>query len=167
MARPYTFDPDTALEAAMNVFWRDGYDLASLSELQDAMGIKRGSLYHEYGSKKRLFLKALNRYVVECVDPGVDLLLSANIPGRERINRFFEMVPASEPRGCLLCNTAAGAAGTDSDVRAAVSEQIMRLRRGFNAALSDEVPDKACREIEAAQLTQQYIGQRVEARASA
>lgn len=151
----------------MNVFWRDGYDLASLSELQDAMGIKRGSLYQEYGSKKRLFLRALDRYVVECVDPGVDLLLSADMPGRERINRFFEMIPTSESRGCLLCNTAAGAAGTDSNIREAVAEQIARLRQGFTAALSDEFPEEARREIEAARLTQQYIGQRVEARAAA
>ena len=50
MARPYSFDPEIALEAAMTVFWRDGYDLASITDLQNAMGIKRGSLYQEFGS---------------------------------------------------------------------------------------------------------------------
>ncbi len=148
----------------MNVFWRSGYDLASMSDLQDAMGIKRGSLYQEFGSKKRLFLKALERYVAECVDPGVALLTATDLPGHERISRFFKMIPADEHRGCLLCNTAAGAAGTDTEIHEAVAAQIARLRRGFSAALCDAIPDEAKRESEAARLTQQYIGRRVEAR---
>ena len=164
MARPYTFDPEVALEAAMHVFWRDGYDLASLSGLQKEMGIQRGSLYQEFGSKKELFLKALDFYVRHYVDPGIDLLTQSEGSGSERIKRFFGLVPANETRGCLLCNSAAGAAGTDIDVRQAISAQLERLRGAFEAALTDEIVDRDERRKKAEQYTQLYVGKRVEAR---
>lgn len=169
MARPYSFDPEAALEAAMHVFWRDGYDLASLATLQAAMGIQRGSLYQEYGSKKGLFLKALALYVRKFVDPGVALLTQSDRPGEDRIRDFFDQVPADEPRGCLLCNSAAGAAGTDADIRETIAAQLERLRAAFGVALvdADADADDATRRAEAERLTRVYIGQRVEARAAA
>ena len=167
MARPYTFDREAAVEAAMHVFWRDGYDLASLSDLQDAMGIQRGSLYKAFGSKKKLFLKAFDLYVERFVDPGIELLSQSGRSGGDRIKRFFEMIPPNESRGCLLCNSAAGAAGTDDDVRRAVFAQLERLRRAFDAALTDENPDPTKRRLDAERLAQRYIGTRVEARAAA
>ncbi|WP_350335550.1 TetR/AcrR family transcriptional regulator [Coralliovum pocilloporae] len=165
MARPYSFDPEAALDAAMHVFWRDGYDLASLSDLQKAMGIQRGSLYQEFGSKKLLFLKAFERYVTLFVDPGIAILSQSDCSGQERIRRFFDMAPADETRGCLLCCSAAGAAGTDKDIRQAVSVQLDRLRSAFEKALIEENTDPDDRRAEAARLTQLYIGKRVEARA--
>lgn len=164
MARPYSFDPQAALNAAMHVFWRVGYDLASLTELQNAMGIQRGSLYQEFESKKNLFLKALELYVVQFVDPGITLLNNTDFTGRERIKRFFDMIPSDENRGCMLCNSAAGAAGTDRDVRDAVSVQLERLRDAFSKALISDYTKADERRAEAERLTQLYIGKRVEAR---
>src|SRR5690349_21378862 len=60
--RPRAFDESTALDAAMEVFWRKGYEGASLSDLTDAMGINRPSLYAAFGNKEDLFEKALDRY---------------------------------------------------------------------------------------------------------
>jgi AcrR family transcriptional regulator len=53
---------DKALDAAMQVFWRNGYEGASLSDLTQAMGINRPSLYAAFGDKGTLFRKALDRY---------------------------------------------------------------------------------------------------------
>lgn len=61
--RPRGFDADLALDAAVDVFWRRGYDGASLSELTTAMGINRPSLYAAFGGKEQLFQSALDRYV--------------------------------------------------------------------------------------------------------
>lgn len=60
--RPRAFDEDQALDAAIDVFWRLGYEGASLSELTQAMGINKPSLYLVFGSKEQLFVRALGRY---------------------------------------------------------------------------------------------------------
>jgi AcrR family transcriptional regulator len=65
MGRPREFDVDTALARALEVFWRQGYEGASLGDLTAAMGINRPSLYAAFGNKESLFRKALQRYTDE------------------------------------------------------------------------------------------------------
>jgi len=60
--RPRAFDTEEALDSAMEVFWRKGYLGTTLSDLTDAMGINRPSLYAAFGNKKSLFRKVLDRY---------------------------------------------------------------------------------------------------------
>src|SRR6266404_2093420 len=66
--RPRSFDLDKALEAAMQVFWRKGYEGASLSDLTKAMHINRPSLYAAFGDKEALFRKALDCYVARTME---------------------------------------------------------------------------------------------------
>ncbi|BAY20324.1 transcriptional regulator [Calothrix sp. NIES-2100] len=61
--RPRLFDIDKALDQALKVFWRKGYEGTSLSDLTEALGITRPSLYAAFGNKEDLFRKALDRYV--------------------------------------------------------------------------------------------------------
>ena len=60
--RPREFCPDQALASALQVFWTKGYEGASLSDLTDAMGITRPSLYAAFGNKEALFRQALDLY---------------------------------------------------------------------------------------------------------
>ncbi len=62
MPRPRTFDADTALDAALEVFWTHGFDGCSIQDLLDAMNINRQSLYNTFGDKRTLFLRVLKRY---------------------------------------------------------------------------------------------------------
>lgn len=61
--RPRSFNEETVLDAALNVFWRCGFQNASLSELTKATGLSKPSLYGAFGDKKSLYLRALQRYV--------------------------------------------------------------------------------------------------------
>src|SRR5437899_2320898 len=63
VGRPRAFDIDKALDRALKVFWRKGYEGASLPDLTRAMGINRPSLYAAFGNKEALFRKAIDRYV--------------------------------------------------------------------------------------------------------
>jgi AcrR family transcriptional regulator len=62
IGRPREFDIDKALERAMGLFWRQGYEGTSLADLTRELGLTRPSLYAAFGSKEGLFLKALDLY---------------------------------------------------------------------------------------------------------
>ncbi|MFW7222099.1 TetR/AcrR family transcriptional regulator [Citrobacter sp. BNK-42] len=64
--RPKSFDRTEALTKAMEVFWKYGYEPASLSSLRQAMGISSASLYNIWSSKEELFKDALNLYIEKC-----------------------------------------------------------------------------------------------------
>jgi AcrR family transcriptional regulator len=102
--RPRGFDPDTALERALLVFWEQGYEGASLATLTEAMGISTTSMYATFGNKEELFRKALERYtegpsayVVQALDEPTALdVATAIIAGTIRTTTR----PAG-PHGCL------------------------------------------------------------------
>ena len=62
MARPREFDSDTALDGAIDIFWRRGYEGTNLPDLLKAMSLTRGSFYAAYGDKHSVFVAALTRY---------------------------------------------------------------------------------------------------------
>ncbi|HTI86589.1 MAG TPA: TetR/AcrR family transcriptional regulator [Alphaproteobacteria bacterium] len=63
VGRPRAFDREEALDKALEVFWRQGYEATSIAELTKAMGINPPSLYAAFGNKEALFRQALDRYV--------------------------------------------------------------------------------------------------------
>jgi AcrR family transcriptional regulator len=67
--RPRTFDPDVALQQALDVFWERGYDGTSLNDLADAMGIASASIYACFGSKEDLFRKVMVLYGTTSGEP--------------------------------------------------------------------------------------------------
>ena len=106
--RPRKFDTDKALESAMLVFWHNGYEGSSLSELTAAMNINRPSLYGTFGDKEQLFYQVLDRYLSDYGTKGVQRLLEfSNI--QEAIAAFFDCIvkqltDSQLPSGCLIAN---------------------------------------------------------------
>jgi AcrR family transcriptional regulator len=62
VGRPREFDTEQALDRAMELFWRKGYEGTSLTDLTDELGVTRPSLYAAFGNKETLFRLALDRY---------------------------------------------------------------------------------------------------------
>lgn len=176
MARPREFDTIKALDGAMDVFWAQGYDGASLPDLLAGMGITRGSLYKAFTDKKTLFLTILEHYEKEQVAMAVTVLTNADIPdGLDRIKGIFQFVVATvrrgDRRGCLLCTAAAGPANDDPEISAAVARLLDQMEAGFLAALNAS-PRFAGRPAEtrmtmAYLLVTQYIGLRILTRSQA
>jgi AcrR family transcriptional regulator len=103
--RPRTFNVNDALDSAMDVFWRKGYEGASLADLTAAMGINSPSLYAAFGSKEGLFRAVLDHYD-ESKREFLDRILAAPT-AHEVARRFLEGVAdyAADPKnlpGCLL-----------------------------------------------------------------
>ncbi|MER7681225.1 TetR/AcrR family transcriptional regulator [Streptomyces sp. NPDC096934] len=118
MARTKEFDPDAALQSALELFWRRGYEATSMADLVEHLGIGRASIYATFGSKHELYLKALDRYV-EMRDPLVLEELSQPGPAmpaiRSVVRRFAAEATSPEVRqvGCFITNTAAELAPHD------------------------------------------------------
>jgi AcrR family transcriptional regulator len=102
--RPREFDETDALNAAMLVFWRQGYEGTSLTDLTDAMGITRPSLYAAFGNKESLFRQVLDLYEREKLSYVAEALTAPTARGvAERLLRgaLERQVSGGEPRGCL------------------------------------------------------------------
>ena len=139
MPRPKAFDPDAALQKAMQVFWERGYEATSVQDLVQGMGINRFSLYSTFGDKHRLFVAALERYRETVV---ADLVgeLEQSTAGLAAIRRFFARLvkffaSAQGWRGCLITNTAVELAPHDPQAAAKVQDYVVRLEEAFYRVL--------------------------------
>src|ERR1700676_5554651 len=142
VGRPRAFDPEEALDCAMQVFWRKGYLGTSLSDLTDAMGINRPSLYAAFGNKKSLFRKALNRYFK---GPSAYLNAALQEPtARAVAERLFQSVidllsDPQTPTTCLWVHSALSCG--DDPLRKEFATQragaIAGLRKRFQRAIAE------------------------------
>jgi AcrR family transcriptional regulator len=142
--RPREFDMEEALDAALKVFWRKGYEGASLSDLTEAMGINRPSLYAAFGDKEALFQKVLCRYVE---GPAGYMLEALEEPAARRVaegllNRAVDLVTdPRNPRGCLLVQGALVCGDTAASVRQELAARRTaaeaKIRARFERAKAD------------------------------
>ncbi|BAC49138.1 transcriptional regulatory protein [Bradyrhizobium diazoefficiens USDA 110] len=105
MGRPREFDAETALDQAMEVFWRHGYEGATIAQLTEAMGINPPSLYACFGNKEGLLKAALDRYT-KLRNVWMDGVVSAPT-AREVAERMLmgiadKQTDPANPPGCLL-----------------------------------------------------------------
>jgi AcrR family transcriptional regulator len=132
--RPRAFDVDAALDQALIVFWRQGYEGTAVSDLTSALGINRPSLYAAFGNKEQLFRKVLDRYLD---GPGRYAAEALALPrARDVVQRLIEGAidltagPAT-PQGCLNVRNAQ-ACGPESH---AVRQDVIARRAAGTTAL--------------------------------
>jgi TetR/AcrR family transcriptional regulator, transcriptional repressor for nem operon len=141
MGRPKQFDPDTAVDRAVEVFWRKGYAATTPQDLVEALDIGKGSLYHTFISKHALFERALRRYGENRVAGLVELLEGPG-PVRPRLRAALGRLAGTDPadpssRGCLAVNTAAELAGVDDTATEVVRTVLEGMERAFETAIHE------------------------------
>jgi len=143
--RPREFDIDEALAAALRVFWTKGYEGASLTDLTEAMGVTRPSLYAAFGNKEALFRKALDLYEREKLAYVGEALKAPTSRGvAERLLRgALEMQTSdSEPKGCMRVSCGPEAESIRSDLMARrLSSQRAMCDRMQRAKDDGDLPD--------------------------
>jgi AcrR family transcriptional regulator len=142
--RPRQFDSQKALDAALLLFWRHGYEGTSLAALTRAMRINMPSLYAAFGNKETLFRKALDRYLQK---PASYLPKALEEPtARRAVEKLFRgaidmVMNPRHPDGCLLVQGALAAGPAAASVRKELSLRRAAaetaVRRRLERAISE------------------------------
>ena len=140
MPRPKEFNPDDAIEKAMQVFWHKGFEATSMEDLLTAMDLNRGSLYDTFGDKRQLFLKVLDRYCTTFVGSKFSLLDQPG-PALQTLRRFISgMIEGSladpQRRGCLIANTVMELSPHEQDIAEKVCQAMKMGEDAFFKILS-------------------------------
>ena len=150
IGRPREFDVDEAIDAAMHVFWSQGYNGTSLPDLIKGTGLSRGSLYKAFGDKRTLFLLALDSYALAAADRLSATLQEsghAKVVIRKALSRYAQLsIGMAGQRGCLLLATATEMVPHDAEI----SQRASRMFAGIQHAFSDAIQ----RGKEAGEITQ-------------
>jgi TetR/AcrR family transcriptional regulator, transcriptional repressor for nem operon len=139
VARPKEFDEEYALGAAIECFWRRGYEATSVRDLAAAMGISGPSLYNAFGDKRTLFLKALQSYLDQSARAMIKRL-EESLPPKEAVRHFLEeiiedSVGDRERRGCFLINSALEVAPHDSELSEFIATRFGEIEAFFHRSI--------------------------------
>ena len=141
--RPREFDTDVALAEALRLFWQKGYEGTSLTDLTDAMGITRPSLYAAFGNKETLFRQALDlyekdklAYIGEAVEAP-----TARAVAETLLLGSVDVATGGECRGCMGvismvgCQSVEPSIRDDVNARAESAKQLIvdRMQRAIDA----------------------------------
>ena len=133
--RPRQFDENTALEAAGNVFWTNGFSATSLDDLADAMGMNRPSIYGAFGDKEALYRRALQQFGSR-MEAAMRRTLQAKSDVRNALMSFYREALAvylsgPQAKGCLVMSTAVSVSVNHPEVQADLLEVIKTIDKSL------------------------------------
>lgn len=130
--RPREFDFDVALDAAMEAFWHHGYGGTSMSDIEQATGLGKGSIYKAFGDKHTLFVQALERYLDHNMAQAAPRFIAA-ATATEAVRLFMEWAQERGVRddgtrmGCMAINAITELAQDDEVVRGVLHSRIQKM----------------------------------------
>jgi TetR/AcrR family transcriptional repressor of nem operon len=140
--RPKNFDERDALQSAMELFWRRGYEATSLDDLLRAMTLSKSSFYAEFKSKEWLYRACLRSYQGMIV-AHLEELRESSASIREFFDKVFTEVindaTSGDPRGCLIVNSAIEFGQHKSEFRLDVRTALEAVQKTFEAAIQHAV----------------------------
>jgi AcrR family transcriptional regulator len=132
VGRPREFDSDQVEDAAMKLFWKRGFDGVSISDVAAVTGVNRRSIYDEFGSKEKLFMRAAERYLAGPSGYVTDALTR---PSAREVAEAMVHGAADLVSGTILgCLTTVGEAPGLAELREAL---VRRLAERFDVAVAD------------------------------
>ena len=136
MSRPREFDTDTALQGAMDIFWRQGFKATSLPDLLKSMQMTRGSFYLAFGTKQNVYSLSLD-YYDRCILDGVVTQLEACECDEvwDCIAPLFQTT-FPDQRGCFICNAMVELGPDNREVADKANHMAERLRDAIQSVLS-------------------------------
>jgi AcrR family transcriptional regulator len=144
LGRPRAFDPDEALEKALEVFWQKGYEGTSLTDLTKAMGINKPSLYSTFGNKEELFLKAIDLYSKRPCGffaPSLEQASVFDVAASLLRGAALSLADNSHPQGCVLVQGALACSEENSSIKMALIKRRLEgedaLKDRFERALAE------------------------------
>ncbi|MCG4255248.1 TetR/AcrR family transcriptional regulator [Acetobacter senegalensis] len=138
--RPREFDRDKAIDAATALFWAQGYEPTSLTQLKSCMGnISPASFYAAFGSKEALFREVVQRYL-ETYGQVMAPLWDESLSPRDAIERTLRgsarmQATRTHPAGCLVVCGASNCSPENEPVQALLAAERQRTRKGIRACV--------------------------------
>lgn len=138
MARTKEFDPDVALQRALELFWERGYESTSMNDLVERLGVAKASIYATFGGKRELYIKALDHYLRRRDVIGPLAQPGPAVPAvRAFLDSYVATCLADElRRGCMVVNSAVEFASRDPGVLAKVAASWTELETALAGALT-------------------------------
>lgn len=133
--RPREFDRDTAIEAAMQVFWSHGFEGTSTQALCERTGLGKGSLYNAFGSKQQLYELALQHYQAQAL-ASQKHILSGPGSARERLRKLLQWgvdadLNGTERRTCMALFAAMERARKEPSIQEIVRSHVVGLEKAL------------------------------------
>lgn len=139
MSRAREFDEEVAVQRAMRLFWRKGYDTATLPDLLKSMRICRGSFYNAFGTKREVLVRAVRRYTESGMDGILSPLGEPDAARAQIEGAFAKLIEyTSSPKGrqgCLIGNSMTDLAMADPELRPLLMEARARTEDALTQAV--------------------------------
>jgi TetR/AcrR family transcriptional regulator, transcriptional repressor for nem operon len=141
MGRPKSFDEDSVLRAAQDLFWDAGFSAASMADLMSVTGLGKGSLYAAFGDKRQLFLRVYGDYCDGLVASARAALDRPAAESADAVIGFLRRAATNAvgdrgQRGCMLARAAAELAGRDDEVVDRARRTLLVVEDYLTAAIS-------------------------------
>ena len=136
-----TFEREEALEIALELFWRHGYEGVSISLLTQAIGIAAPSLYHAFGSKEELYKEVIGRYQGVGLSAAQIAACSSSFEAARRILEFGVTAVAGtkRPLGCMVSSGLLMSSPQHSGVAVHVRKERAKLRAALQKSIEKDI----------------------------
>jgi TetR/AcrR family transcriptional repressor of nem operon len=149
MGRPIEYNQSKVLDSVVKLFWAQGYEATSMKNICEVTGLQPGSIYAAFGSKRALFLAAIDTYFEQSIDNLKAILAGEGTP-LERVQNLFRYIVddtcRKDSHGCLLVNALLEAPTDDAELKKRIATMFRKIEVAIKEVLLEAA---ACGELDA------------------